>query len=108
MSMAAQARPVSHHFAFCVTCKILVLRISQCVEIRRTVMTETLIISKVDSKAAPFFTKPNIEARMRQAVSKSAALKNTQVTFTRKNVKRAAKKRWTDFLLRKAGAKEAL
>src|SRR5688572_26960349 len=81
---------------------------NQCVPTSKTVITETLMMSKVANKAVPFFTKPNIEESKRQAVTKSAAWKNTQVTFTRKNVNNAFKKSREDLVLINAGAKEAV
>ena len=49
-------------------------------------MTETLIMANVVSNAALSFPDPNMEPSIFHAVEKSAALKNTQVTFTKKNV----------------------
>ena len=53
------------------------------------VMMLTFNILMLPSNTAPLCTAPNMAASMRQAAAKFGALKNTQVTFTKKKVKRA-------------------
>ena len=107
-SNMVQARATTHHFVFCATANTDVLRINQWVPTSNTVTTATLMISSVGRSAVPFLAKPNMEPKMRQAVVKSAARKNTHVTFTRKKVNRAPKKRCVVLLRKNAGAKEAV
>src|SRR5687767_12329044 len=56
----------------------------------------TLIMSIVGRIARPLSVWPNIEDNNRHAAVKSAARKKTHVTFTRKNVKSANKKLFTE------------
>ena len=60
-------------------------RIIQCVPTSATVMTDTLIMSSVGNKAAPLFTRPNMDDSNLHAVEKSAERKNTQAIVTKKN-----------------------
>src|SRR3982751_2382403 len=53
-------------------------------------ITDILIMANVDNNAAPPSTWLNIDVSMVHAVVKSGERKNTQVTFTRKNVSNAS------------------
>src|SRR4030095_655433 len=106
-SMAVQTIPTIHHLVFCATSRTVVLRINHCVATMRTTTTETLIISMVGSIGAPLVARVNIDVSNLQAVAKSGERKNTQVTFTKKNVRRARKKFWAAFVLKNTGAKDA-
>src|ERR1700704_1978693 len=55
-------------------------------------ITVTFIISIVVSKGAPPGTLENMDLNNSHALPKVGARKNTQVTFTRKNVNRANRK----------------
>lgn len=97
--------PTNHHFIFLATSKTVVSRINQCVATISATTTETFIISRVGNTAAPP-DNPNIEDNNRHAVVKSAERKNTQVTFMRKNVRKARKKFCVALVRKNAGAKE--
>ena len=105
MSITVHMIPTSHHFIFFATSKTVVSRINQCVATIRITTTETLIILRVGNTAAPV-DRPNMEDNNLHAVVKSAERKNTQVTFTRKNVSSARKKFCEAFVRKNAGAKE--
>ncbi|MGZ5189866.1 MAG: hypothetical protein ACXWCZ_02540 [Flavisolibacter sp.] len=87
--MIAQPKPKIHHGILEVTFKTLVLRIIQWHATRPIVISEILITASVLNSGAAFSDPPNIEPSNLHAVGKSAALKNTHVTFTRKKVKSA-------------------
>src|SRR5437762_2492173 len=70
--------------------------------------TLTLIIFNVGSTGIPLFALPNIDESILHAVEKFCARKNTQVIFTRKNVRRASKNLFIVFDRMNAGAREAV
>ena len=61
----------------------------------------------VGSIGAPLAARVNIEVSNLQAVAKSGERKNTQVTFTKKNVSSARKKFWAALVRKNAGANDA-
>ena len=105
MSITVHMIPTTHHFIFLATSKTVVSLMNQCVATISAITTETFIILRVGNIAAPE-DKPNMEDNNLQAVVKSAERKNTQVTFTRKNVSNARKKFCEAFVRKNAGAKE--
>ena len=108
MIIADHTSPTIHHFVLAATSSIVVLRKNQCDATIRTVITDTLIMLNVCKTATPLLCPPNIEKSKSHAVVKSGERKNTQVTLIRKNVSKAQKKFCTSFLLKNAGANDAV
>src|SRR5688572_3595896 len=90
--MNAHTIPNNHHGIFDVTFNTLVFLMIQWQATRPIVINEILITAIVPNKAVAPSELPNIDPSNLQAVGKSGDLKNTQVTFTRKNVKSASVK----------------
>lgn len=84
--------PSNHHGILEATFNTLVFRIIQWQATNPIVMSEILITASVLNKGPALSDPPNIDSNNLHAVGKSAALKKTQVTFTRKKVNRASVK----------------
>ena len=86
---AAQMTPTAAQCILRTTSNILLFLISQCMITIKLTITAILIMAIVLSNGAAPFTCPNMDPSNCHAWEKSADLKKTQVTFTRKKVNRA-------------------